>query len=59
MTPKEIADIILREQGEWMVSQLGDRGLVDCIFDASPDFHAATDDERALIIEAVRQELFS
>lgn len=58
MTPKEIADAILREQGEWMIGQLGDQGLHDCIWDTFPEFATMTEHERAHLFLSVREELF-
>lgn len=58
MTPKEIAAAIEREQGAWMIDQLGESGLVDCIWDVDPEFHLLPLEDRVPIVRAVRAELF-
>ncbi len=58
MTPQEIAEEIVREHGAWMISQVGEEGLGDMIWDLHEPYQYMTNNERAALHRAVAKELF-
>jgi len=57
-TPEEIAQAIISENGSWMVSQVGESGLDDLIWDLYEPYQHMDSDKRAALFRAVAKELF-
>jgi hypothetical protein len=58
MHPRDVAQEILDQHGNWTVSQVGRAGLVDLIWDAYPAYQRMDAAKQARVRDAVAKEIF-